>query len=188
MWCLIGWSMDTPLYVSLYDWVSIMHWELWYVYLWYMFGYYCSLEMLTCWLHRLILLPTLAWWLFLLYDYLAFLDMYILIFVYLIHLGMIDSIYCILSCLSQQIIYSYYILVLFIIFLPSLCEDMSDIYVICMTAWCMTAILLCDACIACLCGTHNYPLTFNSLVSVDLVSLDLVFDMRLVTLFVLRPS
>ena len=114
--------------------------------------------------------------------------MYILIFVYLIHLGMIDSIYCILSCLSQHIIYSYYIPVLLIIFLPSLCEDMSDIYVIYMTAWCITAILLCNACIVCLCGTHIYPLTSNSLDSVDLVSLDLVFDMRLVTLFALRSS
>ena len=101
---------------------------------------------------------------------------------------MIDSICCILSCLSQHIVYSCYIPILLIIFLPNLCVDMSDIPVICMIAWCMTAILLCDACIACLCGTHIYPLTFNSLDSVNLVSLDLVFDMRLVTLFALRPS
>ena len=93
---------------------------------------------------------------------------------------MIDSICCILSCLSRHIVYSYYIPILLIIFLLSLCVDMSDIPVIC-----MTAILLCDACIACLCGTHIYPLTSNSLDSVDLVSLDLVFDMRLVTLFAL---
>ena len=52
----------------------------------------------------------------------------------------------------------------------------------------MTAILLCDAYIACLSGTHIYPLTSNFLVSVDFVSLDFVFDMTLVTLFVLRPS
>ena len=52
----------------------------------------------------------------------------------------------------------------------------------------MTVIILCDACIACLCGTHIYPLTSNFLVSVDFVSLDFVFDMRLVTLFALRPS
>ena len=81
-----------------------------------------------------------------------------------------------------------YIPILFIISLPSLCVDMSDIPVICMTVWCMTALLLCDACLVCLCGTHIYPLTSNSLVSVDLVSLDLVFDTRLVTLFALRPS
>ena len=43
---------------------------------------------------------------FLLYDYLAFLDMYILIFVYLIHLDMIDSICCIVFCLSQHIVHS----------------------------------------------------------------------------------
>ena len=86
---------------------------------------------------------------------------------------MIDSIYCILSYLSQHIVYSCYIPILLIIFLPSLCVDMSDIHVICMTAWCMTALLLCDACIACLRGTHIYSLTSNSLVSVDLVFLDL---------------
>ena len=54
--------------------------------------------------------------LFLLYDYLALLDVYILIFVYLIHIGVIDSLYCILSCLSQHIIYPCYILILFILF------------------------------------------------------------------------
>ncbi|KAL6312500.1 hypothetical protein AAG906_001798 [Vitis piasezkii] len=32
-----------------------------------------------------------------------------------------------------------------------------------MTAWCMTTILLCDAYVVCLCGTHIYPLTSNSL-------------------------
>ena len=91
---------------------------------------------------------------------------------------MIDSICCILSCLSRDIVYSCYISILLIIFLPSLCIDMSCIPIIC-----MTAILLYDACIACLCGTHIYPLTSNFLDSVDLVSLDLVFDMRPVTLF-----
>ena len=101
---------------------------------------------------------------------------------------MIDSICCILSYLSQHIVYSCYIPILFIIFLPSLYVDMSDILVICMTPWCMTAILLCDAYIACLSGTHIYPLTSNSLVSVDFISLDLIFDMRLVTLFTLRSS
>ena len=78
--------------------------------------------------------------------------------------------------------------ILFILSLPNLCVDMSDIHVLCMISWCMTALLLCDACISCLCGIHIYPLTFNSLVSIDFVSLNLVFDMRLVTLFALRPS
>ena len=73
-------------------------------------------------------------------------------------------------------------------FLPSLCVDMSDIHVLCMTVWCIIALLLCDACVACLCGSHIYSLTSNSLVSVNLVSIDLVFDMRLVAMFVLRPS
>ena len=65
---------------------------------------------------------------------------------------------------------------------------MDNIPVISMTIWCMTAILLCDACNACLCGTHFYLLTSNSLVLIDLVFLDLVFDTRLVTLFTLQPS
>ena len=81
-----------------------------------------------------------------------------------------------------------YIPILFIISLPSLCVDMSDISIICMTVWYMTALLLCDACLVCLCGAHIYPFTSNSLVSVDLISLDIVFDMRLVTLFALRSS
>ena len=153
-----------------------------------MFGHYCSLEMLTCWLHWLILLPTLAQWLFLLYAYLAFLNMYILIFVYLIHLGMIDSLCCITSCLSQHIVYYVIYLSCLSYFLPSLCVDISDILVICMTAWCITTLPLCDASIACLCGTHIYPFTSNSLVSVNFVSLDLLFDMRHVALFVLQPS
>ena len=145
----------------------------------------CDIDMLTTSIDSLVCFNIR---LFLLYDYLALLNMYILIFVYLIHIGMIDSLYCILSYLSQHIVYSCYIPILLIIFLPGLCVDMSDIPVICMTTWCMIAILLCDACITCLCGTHIYPLSSNSLVSVDLVSIDFVFDMRLVTLFALRPS
>ena len=73
-------------------------------------------------------------------------------------------------------------------FLLSLCVDLDDIYLLSMTAWCMTALLIHDACMACLCGTHTYPLISKSLVSVEIVSLDLVFHMRLVTLFAFRPS
>ena len=72
--------------------------------------------------------------------------------------------------------------------MPSLCIDMSDIHIICMIVWCIIDLFLCDACVACLCETHIYPLTSNSLVSVDLVLLDPIFDTRLVTLFALRPS
>ena len=57
-----------------------------------------------------------------------------------------------------------------------------------MNVCCMTTLLLCDACVAYLSGTHIYPFISNSLVLVDLVPLDLVFDMRLVTLFALRLS
>ena len=52
-----------------------------------------------------------------------------------------------------------YIPILFILSLPSLCLDMSDIPV-----FCMTALLLCD--VVCLYRSHIYPLTSNPLVSV----------------------
>ena len=39
--------------------------------------------------------------------------------------------------------------------------------------------------VAYLCRTHTYPLISKFLVSVELVSFDLVFDMRLVVLFAL---
>ena len=68
-------------------------------------------------------------------------------------------------------------------FMLNLCVDMSDIHVLC-----MTAIFLCDACVACLCGSHIYSPTSNSLVSINLVSLDLVFYMRLVASFVIWLS
>ena len=57
----------------------------------------CNIDMLTTSIDSL---ACFSIWLFLLYDYFAILDMYILIFVYLIHIGVIDSLYCILSCLS----------------------------------------------------------------------------------------
>ena len=84
--------------------------------------------------------------------------------------------------------YPYCILILVILFLLSFCVNMTNILVRCIIACCMTTLLLCDARVVCLCGTHIYPLTSNSLVSVDLASFNLVFDMRLVTLFALRPS
>ena len=73
-------------------------------------------------------------------------------------------------------------------FMLRLCVDLDDIHVLCMTTYCITSFLLHDACVACLCGTHTYPLVSKSLVLVNLVSLDLVFDMRLVTSFALRSS
>ena len=66
----------------------------------------CDIDMLTTSIDSLACFNIR---LFLLYDYLALLDMYILIFIYLIHIGMIDSLYCILSCLSEHIVYSCYI-------------------------------------------------------------------------------
>ena len=76
------------------------------------------------------------------------------------------------------------IFILLILFLLSFCVNMTDILVCCMIAFCMIVLILCDACIACLCGTHIYLFTSNFLVSVNFVSFDLVFDMRLVALFV----
>lgn len=116
-----------------------------------------------------------------------------------------DSFYCIIILLSLTCIFSflyisfilaslilfvvyYFVYILLILSLPSLCVDISDIHFLCMIAWCMTALLLCNACVVCLCGTHIYPLISKSLVSVDLVFLDLIFDMRFVTLFALRSS
>ena len=66
----------------------------------------CDIDMLTTSIDSLACFNIR---LFLLYDYLALLDMYILIFVYLICIGVIDSLYCILSCLSEHIVYSCYI-------------------------------------------------------------------------------
>ena len=82
----------------------------------------------------------------------------------------------------------YCLFLLYTYFLFSLCVDMNDIPILCLVVCCITILLLCDACVVCLCGIHIYPLTSNSLVSGDRVPLDLVFDMRLVTLFAFRPS
>ena len=73
----------------------------------------CDIDMLTTSINSFACFNI---WFFLLYDYLAFLHMYILIFVYLIHIDAIDSLYCIF-CLSQHIVYSYYIPILFFLFL-----------------------------------------------------------------------
>ena len=97
----------------------------------------------------------------------------------------------ILTRLILFIVYFVYLNIFFVYlsclscFLPSLCVDMSDIPIICMIAWCMIALLLCDACIVCLCGTHIYPLTSNFLLSVDLfpLILYLIQDSLLCLLF-----
>ena len=148
----------------------------------------CSFATLTCWLHRLILLLALAYdssccmiillSLTCMFSFLSisFVLAWLILFIvyYLVYLNILFILVIYLSCLSC--------------FLLSLCVDMDDIHVICLVACCMTTLLLCDACVACLCGTHIYPLISNSLVSIDLVSLDLIFDMGLVTLFALRLS
>ena len=108
--------------------------------------------------------------------YISFILAWLILFIvyYLVYLNILFILVIYLSCLSC--------------FLLSLCVDMDYIHVFCLAIYCMTTLFLRDACIACLCGTHIYPLTSNSLVSVDLVSLDLIVDMRLVALFALRLS
>ena len=82
----------------------------------------------------------------------------------------VDSLGCILSWSSLSMLSLLYIHLDYFVFcfLFSLCVDMDDIYALCMIVCCMTSLLLHDACIACLYGTHIYPLTSNSLVSIDL--------------------
>ena len=105
--------------------LSVMH-------VWLLF----SFMILTCWLHRLILLLALA------YD-----SSYCMII--LLSLTCIFSFLYILFILVWLILFIVYYLVIYLsclsCFLLSLFVDMSDIHVICMIAWCMTAILLCDA-------------------------------------------
>ena len=71
-------------------------------------------------------------------------------------------------------------------FLLNLCVDLYDIHMLRMTVWCMTTLLLHDACIACSCGSHIYPLISIYLILVELVPLDFIFHMRLVALFAIR--
>ena len=100
--------------------------------------------------------------------------MILFIVYYHVYLDILFILVIYLSCLSC------FLLILFV--------DMDDIPILCMTAWCMIALSLSDACIVCLCEIHIYPLTSNFLVSVDLVFLDLVFDMRFFALFALQLS
>ena len=146
----------------------------------------CSFETLTYRLYRLILLPILAFWLFLLYDYLIHLDMCILIVACLIHLDML-IIFVVYYLDHLWACYSYVYSSQLFCFLLSLCVDMNDIFIICMTVCYMTSFFLHDACIASLCGTHIYLLTPTHLSRSTLFPLILYF-MRLVVLFVFQPS
>ena len=56
-----------------------------------------------------------------------------------------------------------------------------------LTMCCMTTLFLHNCMFDCLCGIHIYSLISDSLVLVNLISLDLIFDMRLIALFVFRP-
>ena len=125
-----------------------------------------SVMILTRWWYWLIHLPWLScsfWYVYLHYC-ISYLSRYI------------DFLYC---TLFWSFFIMLFILVVYLYclacFLFGLHVDMDDIFVLRMTVYYMTSLLLCDACIACLCGTHIYPFISNSLVSIDLVSLDLVF-------------
>ena len=100
----------------------------------------------------------------------------------------LDSFCYILSWSSWSMLSLLYIHLYYHTSCLAVCRFGWYIHVFCMTVCCMTTLLLCDACVACLCGTHTYPLVSKSLVLLDFVFLDLVFDTRLVALFVLRPS
>ena len=124
-----------------------------------------SFEALTCWLYWLIFSLILTYWLSLLYDHSAHLDMYILLVAYLIHLDMIDSLGCILSWLLWSML-SLFLFILIVIFISiSLCVDLDDIPVLhgCMVHDCSSPVWLH---VACLCRPHIYPLTSNLLVLV----------------------
>ena len=125
-----------------------------------------SVMILTRWWYWLIHLPLLScsfWYVYLHYC-ISYLSRYI------------DFLYC---TLFWSFFIMLFILVVYLYclscFFFGLHVDMDDIFVLRMTVYYMTSLLLCDACIACLCGTHIYPFISNSLVSIDLVSLDLVF-------------
>ena len=155
MWHLIGRLVDTLstclcmigcwLHVESFDificdacLVIIVHWRCWHVDYIDWFSYLLLVVWLSCFpghVYSHFCISRSSWhdWFYLLYS---------ILFV---------STYCPFC----------YIPILFILSLPNLCVDMSDIPVLC-----MIALLLCDACIVCLCGSHFYPLTSNPLVSV----------------------
>ena len=95
---------------------------------------------------------------------------------------LISWLYIILIVMEHAIIARYYSQI-------SLCVDLDDIYLFCMIVCYMTSshpdVI---AWVACLCGTHTYPLISESLVLVDFVFWGLVFDTRLVALFALLLS
>ena len=183
-WLISGYP---SLFVLLYAWLLIAHWEIWYDYLWCMFGYCVHLK---------------HWQLIILIDPLACPHILSFLAVWLLCSPWLVYSHCCLSHHHGILIFFCYVLsrsplsMLFIFigypshlsrFLLRLLIDLDYIYLFCMTAWCMIALLLCDACVACLCEALTYPHISNSLVLVELVSLDLIFHMRLVALFALRP-
>ena len=110
------------------------------------------------------------------FFYISFILVWLILYIvyYLVYLNILFILVIYLSWLSYSCLACVYIWVMYLLF-----------------AWLLGSWLLffrVSAWVACLCGTDIYPLTSNSLVSVKLVSLDLVFDMRLVTLFALQPS
>ena len=124
-----------------------------------------SFGTLTCWWHWLILFIVLAYWFCSCHDYLVHIDMSVHFVVSLVCIS-VDSLACILSWLSWSMLSLLYIHL-----------DYHTSYLACVSIWMIYTyfarllgawlLFFCvTACIACLCGSHIYPLTSNPLVSI----------------------
>ena len=153
-----------------YAWVFIAHWEFDVVisfdWLLYPFG------TLACWWYWLTLLLVLAYWICSCHDYPAHFDMYVHIFVYLV-------------VLVLTLLLVYYLDHLWACYPCCILLDCHVIvWLMCGHGWytCnMPDYLLHNFSspvwlhVACLCGSHIYPLTSNPLVSITLLFLVLTF-------------
>ena len=159
MWHLIGQSIGTHLSLCFYLLDCWLHIEsLWYHYPWCMFGYcirlrhwyvdyidwsFClssHIDSHCCMITLLI--PTCI---------------FLVLFIFFILISWFFLLYTILIT-SEHAIYSCYIFIMIFIFLISLCVDMDDISVLCLTVCCMTAFLLCDYMLFVCVGCTSIPL------------------------------
>ena len=105
----------------------------------------------TCWWYWLIILLILVYQICSCHDYPAHFDMRVHFVVYLVCLS-VDYLDHLWAC------YPHYYSSWLLYFLLSLCVDLDDIHVLCMTVYCMTSFLPCD-CMSCLSmwDTHLSP-------------------------------
>ena len=185
-WLISG---DPPLFVFLFAWPLITHWEL-----------LISLSLMPTWL--LYSFKTHTYWLywfdpFVYLHILTLLDIWLLCSLWHVHSC------CCLSRSSWHDWFSWLYIIVIIkehtilaryssqlsYFLLSLCVYLNDIQVFCMFVCCMTSLLPCD-CMSCLSmwDTHLSPCLQLSSLGRPCFLWSLVFDMRLVALFALRPS